>query len=77
MTGRTQLRVWLEATKTSQRALAVRLRVSDAAVSDWLSGHRTPKRDTMIDIEQATGGMVRCIDWRSAPAVATPPVEIP
>jgi transcriptional regulator with XRE-family HTH domain len=47
----------------SNRELAIRLGVSDAAISLWLSGDRSPKRENISKIIKATCGQVTYEDW--------------
>ena len=52
-----------------QAAASRALRVTPQAVAFWLAGERQPSAETAIDIERATGGLVRVeeirpdIDW--------------
>lgn len=65
----------------SQGSLAKALGVTPGAVNQWVSGATSITAERCVQIEQATGGLVRCEDlrpdvaWsvlRTAPELATP-----
>jgi DNA-binding transcriptional regulator YdaS (Cro superfamily) len=49
---------------TTQDSLAKALGVTPGAVNQWVSGLTTVSAERCIQIEQATGGQVRCEDLR-------------
>lgn len=53
--GRQLLRAWLDRSKQQQRELAAKLGVSDAYLSQILSGLRRPKLELLMAIEAETG----------------------
>lgn len=53
--GRQLLRDWLTRSKQNQRVFAAALGVSDAYLSQILSGIRRPKLEMLMTIEAATG----------------------
>lgn len=53
--GRRLLREWLDRSKQQQRILAAKLGVSDAYLSQILSGLRRPKLELLMAIEAETG----------------------
>ena len=59
--GRRLLREWLQRSKQQQKDLAANLKVSDAYLSQILSGLRRPKLELMMTIEAMTG--VPVVSW--------------
>lgn len=55
MTGREQLKAWLERSHLSQNALAVELGVTPPILSNWLTGKRRPTLAQAVLIEDKTG----------------------
>ena len=55
-TGRHQLRAWLNRSRQKQKDLAVQLGITDAYLSQILSGQRRAKLETLLRIEAVTGG---------------------
>lgn len=53
--GRQLLRKWLDRSRQQQRELALKLGVSDAYLSQILSGLRRPKLELLMAIEAETG----------------------
>lgn len=64
-TGRARLRDWLRKTHTVQRELAHRLDISDAYLSQILSGLRRPKLELLHLIEDVAG--VPVSSWLETP----------
>ena len=60
--GAEQLGRWLGRTKTTQRCLARRLRVTPGTVGRWLRGG-VPSPERAADIELVTGGKVLASAW--------------
>jgi DNA-binding transcriptional regulator YdaS (Cro superfamily) len=66
----------------SQRALAARCGVTQAAVSKWVLGGRVPA-ERCVEIERATSGAVRCeelrpdIEWAVLRRAAPPALPAP
>jgi transcriptional regulator with XRE-family HTH domain len=59
-----QLRDWLEGGRLSISALARRVGVAPAAVSQWLSGTARPKHQHRLALERITG--ILAVDWFTA-----------
>ena len=53
--GRRLLREWLDRSRMSQKELAERLGVSDAYLSQMLTGYRRGKLETLVRVEEVTG----------------------
>lgn len=60
-TGRQLLRAWLDRSKLQQKDLASRLEITDAYLSQILSGVRRPSLEILLLIERATG--VPVVSW--------------
>lgn len=63
--GRSQLRAWLRRSLKQQKELAAELSITDAYLSQILTGIRRPKLETLIQIEQITG--VPLVSWADTP----------
>lgn len=59
--GRSQLRAWLRRSLKQQKELAAELSITDAYLSQILTGIRRPKLETLIQIERLTG--VPLVSW--------------
>jgi DNA-binding transcriptional regulator YdaS (Cro superfamily) len=53
---------FFEHSKMSQRDFAARVNVTEASVSLWRSGKRTPSLNKAVIIERFTDGLVTCKD---------------
>jgi antitoxin component HigA of HigAB toxin-antitoxin module len=60
-TGRHQLRAWLHRSRQKQKDLAAQLGITDAYLSQILSGQRRAKLETLLRIEDVTG--VPVVSW--------------
>lgn len=63
---------WLKRTKTSQRCLARRLRMTAGTVNQWLQGQTVPTLEHAVDVEMATGGTVPAGAWTMRPRTRKP-----
>jgi transcriptional regulator with XRE-family HTH domain len=68
-TGRHQLRAWLNRSRQKQKDLAVQLGITDAYLSQILSGQRRAKLETLLRIEAVTG--VPVVSWADMPVGAS------
>ena len=58
------LRLWLEAHDKTASDLARDIGRPVRTVQGWVAGRRLPRVDAAAEIEEATSGAVRCVDWR-------------
>jgi DNA-binding XRE family transcriptional regulator len=59
--GRTLLREWFKRSNLNQKELAAQIGITDAFLSQLLSGKRRAKLEILIQIEEATG--VPVVSW--------------
>ena len=57
------LREYLSRSGETEAAFGVRIGVSQAAVSRWVNGLRTPSKEFIIQIAKETGDRVKPADW--------------
>jgi transcriptional regulator with XRE-family HTH domain len=62
--GRTLLREWFKRSNLNQKELAAQIGITDAFLSQLLSGKRRAKLEILIQIEEATG--VPVVSWADA-----------
>lgn len=67
---------WLTATGTKEDAFAAEIGTSQAAVNRYRHRRRTPRRDVMVRIARATGGLVTVTDFHREPDCPSAPVHL-
>ncbi|AGF74117.1 putative transcriptional regulator [Bartonella australis AUST/NH1] len=58
-----KLKSYLEQNKLSQAKFGQQVGVSQSTVNRYLRGLRFPEPEVVLKIEEATGGVVRPVDW--------------
>lgn len=67
---------FLETQALTDTAFAARIGVTSEAVRRYRLGARTPKRDMLAKIAEATGGAVQPADFFPSPAPDAPQAEV-
>lgn len=65
-----KLDVYLSETKTTKKALALALGVTEEAVRLWATGQRKPRQEQMAALLEHTGGKVTANDFYHAEPAA-------
>lgn len=68
---KTRLSDYLSQQQITQSSFALRIGVTAEAVNQWVNGKRSPRPESILDIERETEGAVSFHDWHSpAPSTA-------